>query len=281
MSDYLTRFRNKASVIQEATSKISDFIAASTSKINVVVEGQVNAIPIVFINNDKEGIDEAIIYTYAENGLSVGKYFTWEEWTYLVYKEVKNVKRENYIDSFNAVKCNINFELNGSNIKAHFQGPMRLHRSILDEAAQTLGFDAKIRSVIMVPSVYNIKINNEFYIEDTGWRVESLDKFTTPGISYLNMALKNLVDTEKISTNEPEITPLLMSMDIAAPIEELDPGITYTFNTEDAYFNSSAQLNIKERKKTSIKFSIPFGVKELEIETKELGGIIKKSYKVK
>lgn len=280
MSDYLTRFRNKASVIKEATSRISDFIAASTSKIEVMVEGQVNAIPIVLINNDKEGVDEAIIYTYIDNGLSVGKYFTWEEYTYLVYKEVKNVKRENYIDSFLAVRCNINFEFNSVNIKAHFRGPMRLHRTVLDEAAQSLGFDANMRSLVIVPNNLGFKINSEFYIEDQGWRVESLDKLTTTDITYLNIALKNLVDTEKISENEPEEeAPLLMSF--AAPVEELDPGITYTFDTEDAYIKASSPINIKERKKTSIKFIIPFGTKELEIETKKAGEIITKSYKVK
>lgn len=278
MSDYLTRFRNKASLISKVTSQISDFIAASTSKIEVIVEGQTNAIPIVFINNDKEGVDEAIIYSYNENGLSVGNYFSWEEWTYLVYKEVKNVKRENYIDSFHAIKCNINFDLNGSNIKAYFRGPMRLHGTALDEVAQSLGFDVNNRAVIMLPTSYGVGINDEFYLGDQGWRVETLDKFTTTGITYLNAALKNLIDTTKVSVNEPEVVPLAMSF--AASSEQLDPGITYTFTTEDGYFNPSVSVNIKERKATSIKFSIPFGIKELNISTKESGEIITKSYTV-
>lgn len=280
MSDYLTRFRNKASVISAATSRISDFIAVSTSKIDVIIEGQTNAIPVVFINNDKEGVDEAIVYSYTSNGLVVGNYFTWEEWTYLVYKEVKNVKRENYIDSFHVIKCNINFTLNGNDIKAYFRGPMRLHRSVLDEAAQSLGFDVNMRSVVMLPTSYGVAINDEFYIGDQGWRVESLDKLTTTGITYLNIALKNLVDTTKLATSEVDVVPL-MAMSFAAPVEELDPGITYTFTTEDAYFDPSVKVDIKERKKTSIKFSIPFGVRELDISTKEAGEIITKSYKVK
>lgn len=280
MDDYINRFRRKNGAGAKISNQIEDFIAESTSRIEIYLEGNVNAIPVVFINNDKEGIDEAIIYTYKDSGLSVGKYFTWEEWTYLVYKEIKNVKRENYINSFNAVKCNINFDFNGSNIKAFFRGPMRLHRTVLDEASQSLGFDANMRSVVLVPSFLGIDLLTEFYLDGTGWRVETVDRFTTPGISYLNIALKNLVDTTKVSINEPLVQPLLLNESVAA-IEQLDPGITYTFNTEDAYIKSSAPIEIQERRKTSIKFIIPFGTKELEIETKQLGEIIKQSYKVR
>lgn len=281
MSDYITRFRNKASVIQGVTSQVSDFIAASLSKIEVIVEGQVNAIPIVFINSDKEGVDEAIIYTYKGDGLTIGKYFTWEEWTYLVYKEVKNVKRENYIDSFLAVKCNINFEYNGSNVKAFFRGPMRLRStSVFDEAAQQLGLDLNMRSIVIVPSSLNIPLLTEFSLDDTGWRVEMKDSFTTPGITYLNVALRNLVDTDKTSDNEPVI-PSVPDEEPVTPIEELDAGITYIFDTEEAYIKTSVPINILERKLTSIKFIIPFGTTELKIETKQAGEIVTESYKVK
>ena len=65
------------------------------------------------------------------------------------------------------------------------------------------------------------------------------------------------------------------------PIEELDAGITYIFDTEEAYIKTSVPINILERKLTSIKFIIPFGTTELEIETKQAGEIVTESYKVK
>lgn len=277
MSNYLDRFRYKSGIEKENASRISDVIAESLSKYEVVIERLDKAIPIVFINNDKEGVDEAIIYSYNEDALVVGDYFYFSDYWYLIYKEQKNVKRENYIDSFLAVKCNINFDFNNQNIKGYFRGSMRLHGSILDEAAQNFGLDADNRALVMVPTYYGVGINTEFYLGDQGWRVEMLDKLTTPGVSYLNIALKNLVDTTKVSENEPETPPTPPD---EPELDALSSGIIYTFTTEDAYIKSSDPIKIIERKSTSVKFLVPFGTKTITIETKESGEIVSQSYKV-
>ena len=88
MDDYINRFRNKVN-IEAKSARIGDIIAQSLSKIEVFVEGLPNAIPVAFINKDKESVNEAVMYTYKEDGVTIGNYISVFDRVYLVYKEFK------------------------------------------------------------------------------------------------------------------------------------------------------------------------------------------------
>lgn len=275
MSNYLDRFRYKSGIEKENASRISDVIASSLSKYEVVIERLDKAIPIVFINNDKEGVDEAIIYSYNEDALVVGDYFYFSDYWYLIYKEQKNVKRENYIDSFLAVKCNINFDFNGQNIKAHYRGPMRMSRNPLSDLGDNFGVTSEMRSYIMVPTISDLKVNNEFDVNGQGFRIEEIDKSTTPGIYYLNVQKVNLVNTTKQSDAqglEPLPTP--------EQVKKLYSGMEQTLTTEDGYIDFSYSVKIIERKNTQIKFILPSNINTITIVVKKDGELFSQVYEV-
>lgn len=277
MDDYLTRFRNKVDVEQTVRSSIGDIIAESLSKCEVYVNESQTAIPVIFINTDKESGDESIIYSYSTDSVVVGDYVNFLGTDHLVYKEIKNLKREGYIDSFKTILCNISFALGAATIKGYFRGPLRTANSDEGDLAESFGVDSKGESLLVIPSTVALGYNDNIIIGDQGWRVVKIDKLTNTGISYLTVEEFMQVNTTKVSDNEPE-TPVVPP--IVPVLPQLSAGITYTFNTEEGFIKSSSEINILERKSAFIKFIIPFGVSNITITTKEEGIEVPVAYKV-
>lgn len=277
MDDYLTRFRNKTNIEKAVAAKISDIIAQSLSRMEVTLNGALQAIPVAFINDDKESGDESIMYSYNTAGVRVGDYITVFGNSHLVYKEIKNIKRDDYIDCFKTILCNINFSLGNSTIKAYFRSSLRTVGSEERNLAQNFGVDSLGGAFIMIPSTVALDVNTPISISGKGWRTVFRDEDTNPGITYIGLEEYNLVDVIKLTSAETAIpTPPIPSTD---PV--LVAGVTQTLTTEDAYIQANKPINIIERAATYVKFVIPFGTANITVEIKHLGLVVSDYYIVR
>lgn len=261
--DYIGRFRKKVAGEIKASAQISDFIQQSTSKLDIYLNEATKAIPVVFINNDKERGNESILYSYHTDGIKVGDYINALGDDHLVYKEIKNIKRENFIDSFNTILCNVLFQFNNSQVKAYFKGSLRSAYSEEENLLDNFGVTSTAEAFIMVPASVGIKPNKIITIDDKDWRTLFDDNTTNKGISYITLEQYFAPDLEKISVNEtvvPTPQPDTSTYLIA--------GKEYTFDTENGYFVTDKKVNILNRTINTVTFTIPFGIEVITIQTK-------------
>jgi hypothetical protein len=274
--DYINRFRNKTKIENKTSAQSGDIIAQSLSKIEVLVDESTNAIPVAFINKDKESGNEAIMYSYETDGVEVSKYIKALDRVYLVYKEIKNIKREQYIRTFNLVECNSSFEYDGQIVQAAFRGAIRSKYSGEDNLRDNLGVTLSGEAYIMLPSLVGIKQNKIIKIDGKDWRTIFEESTTNKGISYVSLEQHFAPNLDKISANEAELPTPIVDTSIY-----LIAGKEYIFPTEDGYFLSNKKVDILQRSINSISFSIPFGTEMVTIQTKENSIIESTEYKVR
>lgn len=261
--DYIGRFRKKVAGEVKASAQISDFIQQSTSKLGIYLNGSTKAIPVVFINTDKERGNESILYSYHTDGIKVGDYINALGDDHLVYKEIKNIKRENFIDSFNTILCNVLFQFNNSQVKAYFKGSLRSAYSEEENLLDNFGVTSTAEAFIMVPTSVGIKPNKIITIDDKDWRTLFDDNTTNKGISYITLEQYFAPDLEKISVNETVVPTPQPDTSIY-----LIAGKEYTFDTENGYFVTDKKVNILNRTINAVTFTIPFGIEVITIQTK-------------
>ena len=261
--DYIGRFRKKVGGEVKASAQISDFIQQSTSKLDIYLNEATKAIPVVFINNDKERGNESILYSYHTDGIKVGDYINALGDDHLVYKEIKNIKRENFIDSFNTILCNVLFQFNNSQVKAYFKESLRSAYSEEENLLDNFGVTSTAEAFIMVPASVGIKPNKIITIDDKDWRTLFDDNTTNKGISYITLEQYFAPDLEKISVNETVVPTPQPDTSIY-----LIAGKEYTFDTENGYFVTDKKVNILNRTINAVTFTIPFGIEVITIQTK-------------
>lgn len=274
--DYIGRFRKKVAGEVKASAQISDFIQQSTSKLNIYLNEATKAIPVVFINNDKERGNESILYSYHTDGIKVGDYINALGDDHLVYKEIKNVKRENFIDSFNTILCNVLFQFNNSSVKAYFKGSLRSAYSGEEDLLDNFGVTSTAEAFIMVPTSVGIKPNKIITIDDKDWRTLFDDNTTNKGISYITLEQYFAPNLDKMSVNETVVPTPQPDTSIY-----LIAGKEYTFDTENGYFVTDKKVNILNRTISAVTFTVPFGTGVITIQTKINSVIEPKEYEVR
>lgn len=273
MDDYIERFRNKADIQLAESASPVDIIANSLSRTEVILERLQTAIPVIFINNSKESGDESVVYSYRTDEVRLGDYLIVKDNYYLIYKEIKDFKREEIVDRWNAVSCNVNFTFKGNSIRAYFLGSLRSDSSEEVSIARGFAVLSEGTALLVLPSYYTFKTNESFKIGDEGWRVKYIDKITNPGMTYLTIEQYVIPNKEKQSETE--------SVDYAPTLVVLREGVRTTLNTEDGYFNAVPRVEILERTANYISFRVPYGIETLEIYVKENGVVVQNQYEVR
>jgi len=274
--DYIGRFRKKVAGEVKASAQISDFIQQSTSKLDIYLNEATKAIPVVFINNDKERGNESILYSYHTDGIKVGDYINALGDDHLVYKEIKNIKRENFIDSFNTILCNVLFQFNNSQVKAYFKGSLRSAYSEEENLLDNFGVTSTAEAFIMVPTSVGIKPNKIITIDDKDWRTLFDDNTTNKGISYIALEQYFAPNLDKMSVNETVVPTPQPDTSIY-----LIAGKEYTFDTENGYFVTDKKVNILNRTINAVTFTVPFGTEVITIQTKINSVTEPKEYEVR
>lgn len=239
--------------------------------------------------NHKEGPDEVIVYSLLADELMKSDYFIYENINYLVYEENKLTDADIIYRKQKAVECNVSFSFNSVIFKGYFKSSLRGTESDSLESKQILMPDEN--PVLILPTNSELEIKSQFVIEGKPFKVVEYDHITNRGITYYSLErgiIKNEATTgggQSAALDPAQEKPLeanetIVQDDNLAAELVIRAMIEYTFSTEDAIFSATPSVELISRRKSEIKFKVPFGIEEVAITTKENGIMSQKLYKV-
>lgn len=238
---------------------------ASASRIHIVRLNEDRDAYIVML--DAEGPDSAIVFTAKQsdkmNNLSKADYYIWEDKMYFVYEDVHLGYDASYIKQ-KAYQCNVKFMHNDVELGGYFISSLRTY--VDTEFQNRLNISDKEQPVLVMPMYEGIEVGTQLSIGNKPWKVIDFDAITNSGILYISLERDFYKKSDNIIEN---YNPYV-----------LKSGIDYSFDTEDAYFNTSTPLNIKMRTENKIIFQIPYGINTVDINVKKGGNIQTTTYQV-
>ena len=179
-----------------------------------------------------------------------------------------------------ALICNT--EVNGS--WGYFKGPEKSFIGV--GLKQNTIWTSGQKPVLVLPANI-LDFEDKIVISNRAWMVQEYDAISTPGVVYYSL-IPTTVSKEVAAENaDKEVYIEKYNPEPFVSLPEIEGSISVkanqqlTVSTEGAYFKSSDK-NIKVVKRTSneVVFSIPFGITEVEIQTKEKGDIKTFKYRV-
>jgi hypothetical protein len=231
---------------------------ASASQIHIVRLNEDRSAYIVM--SDAEGPDSAIVFTAKQSdkmyNLSKADYYIWEDKMYFVYEDVHLGYDASYIKQ-KAYQCNVKFMCGDEELGGYFISSLRTY--VDTEFQNRLNISDKEQPVLVMPMHEGIEVGTQLSIGNKPWKVIDFDAITNSGILYISLERDFYKKSDNIIEN---YNPYL-----------LKSGIDYSFDTEDAYFNTSSPLNIKARTEHKVTFQIPYGINSVEISVKQSGEI--------
>lgn len=202
---------------------------------------------------DKEGPDESLVYTLNENSLLKGDYYIYDSNYYLVYENVRLTDDSLIWKKQKALECNVQITLNSTTYYAYFISNIR------QKSFNTLENDAALlpdeAALLIMPTSSDFDIDTQITIGTKGWKVIDYDKISNDGITYMYIERTTIKNTT-LETVTPEASDIL------------HPMVEYTFDTYNAYFSATEDVNIISRSATSVTFKVPFGISSITITTK-------------
>ena len=138
-----------------------------------------------------------------------------------------------------------------------------------------------------------LNFQDKIVIKGRAWLIQEYDAISTPGLVYYSLK-PTTISKEVVAENvgkeiyvekHEETAPTI----IETPIQTLSnsgeitvsPNIEIVLSTQGGYFiTTNKNINIKKRNATTVIFSIPFGISEVVVETKEKGDIVSRTYRV-
>lgn len=241
-----------------------------------------------------EGPDEVWVFSFLDDQLLKGDYFTYEDNNFLIIEENKLFDPDINHKKQKAVECNVSFTINNEIFNGYFQGGMR--RIQKKDFENDILLQAQENPLLILPSSAPLEINSEFMIEGKPWRVIEHDKISNKGLGYyylergINYTEEEVPEVQMTLNILPENDPVVqepqpMLRSFAAPEEPINEDalyamVEYTFTTESAYFVTTPKVEIISRKKDKVTFKIPFGIEQVSISTKSNGVNVEKFYKV-
>ena len=134
---------------------------------------------------------------------------------------------------------------------------------------------------------------DKIVIKGRPWLVQEYDAISTPGLVYYSLTAttvsKHIADANKdkdvyIERKNEDTKIEILEEPISTfrgDIVHTAANLDLTITTEGAYFKTSnANINIKKRLMNEVIFSIPFGIDEVIITTKEKGDEVTTTYRV-
>lgn len=297
--NYIERFAKKSNLKQIHV----DWIGRSMNKISfkkAVINGQGEMkldepfYEGVHIFREKEGPDDAILYTYRKDGLDVGDLIVKQTFRkdsseivdsrecFLLFEEAPRVDGSQEIRVFSTIEANvIAHEKGGSYFAAYFKGDMR-NESQLDYSLKVNFAAPDMTALMIVPIKQRLVLNSDVYVDiksvrsskttpGFSWRVEDKDELTTADVQYVS--IKKILRDPEIEEEPIDPTePLLPT---------LAAGVVHEVPTYGAHFAASRYVKITKRQARLITFEVPSTAGELEITTmNELGEEVKITYLV-
>ncbi len=237
------------------------------------------------IVDDKEGPNNIMVYTKKgdnlENNLLKGDYFTWENIYYLVYEDIRLTHTDYGFKKQKAVECNVIFSTGtAQSVKGAFISSLR--KTLSEDLDKDSIVMATEKPLIITSAEATFKVNDRLVIDGKPWSIFDYDSITNKGIMYLYLErdYNENIPTEQVMPEEENYVAESGEIEIADELV-LRSMTTYTFETLDAYFATAPRVDILERKRNSVKFSIPLGIDTVIIGVKDQSGeIVENIYKV-
>ncbi len=245
----------------------------------------------VHIFKEKEGPDNAVLYTYRDDGLQLGDMIVKQAFdkhgeellmnreVFLLFEEAPRVDGSTDIRVFSTIEANaIIKELNGTYFLGYFKGEMR-SESQIDYALRVNLATLDSLAMLIVPrrefQVLNKHIFTEIKSTKTGessyfsWEVSDKDDITTSGMQYVSIK-KTLREPEIIIEDPEEEIPT----EPVVPANVIAANSTVEVVTSGGYFAADQNVKILQRKATLVVFEAPIMPGELNISTKNAEGEI-------
>ena len=234
---------------------------------------------------NKQDKDYAYIFTQLEDKLSVGSIWTAKDLHLLITEEYTIIKDVNW-NKYHALLCNVQV----GDHWGYFKGPEKTFLDVVLE--REVIWESPQKPVLVLPENV-LDFQDKIVIKGRAWLIQEYDAISTPGLVYYSLK-PTTISKEVVAENigkeiyvekHEEFTPIIVEMPIQTLAESgeitISPNIEIVLSTEGGYFTTSNKnINIKKRNSTTVIFSIPFGVNDVVVETKEKGDIVSRTYRV-
>lgn len=234
---------------------------------------------------NKQEKDYAYVFTQLDDSLPIGSIWTAKNLNLLITEEITIIKDVNW-HKYHALLCNVQID----NHWGYFKGP---EKSFLDIALEReVIWESPQKPILVLPeNVLNFR--DKIVIKGRAWLIQEYDAISTPGLVYYSLK-PTTVSKEVIEQNmnkeiyvekfeKEEVTIVEQPIQTYSRNREtiVSPNVPITLETQDGHFKTNNKnIKIQKRTEREVIFNIPFGIEEVEIEIKEKGDIVKKTYRV-
>lgn len=276
--DYISRYKKRTKANPDRAS--SDFINEALNKISIqLLKGgdlSEETYDAVLIMKYRDGVDTAILYTYANDGIEAGDCIfkkgarEQNDLYYLVAEEEGRVDGSQTIRVFRTQEANVNLVINKQKYPAAVTTSVR--NQTIQGSRDSITAEQKVAK-ITVPKSYELKLNDTLEITNIrtdakyseSWRIDGKDDITSPGMTYITaiqVASDNSTDQE---TNKDR---------------GLTPGARHTFKTEGGYFKTDIDIHVVSRTAEKVIVVLPNKNITFTVSLKSNGEIINTKVKV-
>lgn len=264
-------FRSKHKISEDCAAKFeSKFIIEGTSATVIHTLKDEQDRKAALIITDKEGPDTSLVFTYKnekqpQTELLKGDYFTWKNNTYMVYEDVEIVRDVLYKKQ-KVYQCNVSFKVNDQSYFGYYVSSLTKY---VDTALKgNLIITDNEKPILVIPTFDWVQTGSKIVINGKPFKIIDFDMITNNGICYCSL------DVDFISKQE----------DIVEQKEEentLKAGIEQTLPINYGFVSFEPTVKVIRKSSKEVTFTVPYGVTELVITTKNMDKIdIKQSYKV-
>lgn len=234
---------------------------------------------------NKQEKDYAYVFTQLDDSLPIGSIWTAKNLNLLITEEITIIKDVNW-HKYHALLCNVQID----NHWGYFKGP---EKSFLDIALEReVIWESPQKPILVLPeNVLNFR--DKIVIKGRAWLIQEYDAISTPGLVYYSLK-PTTISKEVVEQNinkeiyvekfeKEEVTIVEQPIQTYSRNREtiVSPNVPITLKTQDGHFKTNNKnIKIQKRTEREVIFNIPFGIEEVEIEIKEKGDIVKKTYRV-
>lgn len=261
-------FRYQQRIERKATNRnAAKFIFRGSMATRIYYQGDELEVGFVYDNREEE--DKAYVYVLKPTALAIGQTFLWidhneQEHYYIIYDEEKSVKKVDY-NKYLVFECNVLLD----DVWAYLSGPRSTY--VNTQLRQSL-YEVSLAKPVLITGADEHQIADILLIGGRNWRIIEKDNYSAPGLVYYYLE-------QYVAQKDTETA---VDSFVDDPIPEEDqwrPGELVTLSTEDGYFESDYELN-PTISMTSVTFTVPYDVAEINVVYKTDDMIQSKTYKV-
>ena len=258
----LDRFQEKNKLRANSSNKINSHFVFQGYNSTFIQCGD-RKIPAAVVNNQEK--KSGYIFTCEKDEINLGSVWEVKNLHLLITSQITFIKDVKW-NKYTFELCN--FQLN-DDVWGRFIGT---EESAISTTLQEKSILFSLQKPILILPKNSLKIGEKVVINNRAWLVEEFDNISSAGVDYYTVSVTTV--SKNLEGNVEEKNDTFDTQDIDWHNKEI------TLITENGYFKTTnSNIKIISRKKDQVVFSIPFGIEEVTIETKEKGEVVYTTYK--